>query len=345
MPLAQPLLLNSKKGNPVNRNSWRLARLVVGAAALGVTGWSLYVVGRHYGAPVLVAAAGVAVFDGAAYACQYLASEASAAGRSAVGARLASLAMLVMSIYLNIFHATLIHGGVPAAILFSAPSLALQAISELAWAGPRAQARKALGERPFRLPTLGGWAWLLAPKTAGGSVRKRALAHISNAERPDEEEPEKPRGARDVLREQFASMDPARAVRIVAASHPHLSHAELASLLIEHGVVVDAVDVALALDAPREHVRVERVSDPHHDAHHDAPQVGELPPLNKAQAIVEAASRLGDDATAAEVVRLVHERHRLKVDPPYVRTVLSRESKKKQPDDGSGVGQGGGGYA
>lgn len=329
----------------MNRTTWRVALAIVSLAALGVTGWSLYAVARHYQAPSPVGGAAVAVFDGTAYACLYLASEASKAGRSAIGARLVSLGMAGISVYLNRFHAQLIDGGLPACLLFSTPTLALLAVSELSWAGPRAEARKTLGEHPFRLPQFGGWAWLLAPMTAGVSVRQRALAHIDNAERPDDEEPEKPRGARDVLREQFASMDPARAVRIVAASHPHLSHAELASLLIEHGVVLDALDVALVLDAPREHVRVERVTSPHHDAHHDAPQVGELPPVNKAQAIVEAASRLGDDASAADVVRLVHQRHRLKVDPPYVRTVLSRESKKKPPADGGGVGQGGGGYA
>jgi hypothetical protein len=68
------------------------------------------------------------------------------------------------------------------------------------------------------------------------------------------------------------------------------------------------------------------------DAHHDAPQVGAGHPagvdIAKSTAILDAASTLGGDAGAARIVDLVRRRHRLDVEPNYVRAVLSREAKK-----------------
>jgi hypothetical protein len=68
------------------------------------------------------------------------------------------------------------------------------------------------------------------------------------------------------------------------------------------------------------------------DAHHDAPLVGAGHPgggdIAKSTAILDAASTLGGDAGAARIVDLVRRRHRLDVEPNYVRAVLSREAKK-----------------
>ncbi|MEV5770105.1 hypothetical protein AB0L49_02375 [Streptomyces antimycoticus] len=245
----------------MNRNAWRAAIGVVSIAAIATTGWSLYAVARHYDAPKGIAGAAVAVFDGAAYACLHLASEASAAGRSAVGARLSALAMAAVSVYLNVTHADLIGGGLAAALLFSVPTLALLAVSELSWAGPRAEARAKLGERPFRLPAFGGWAWLLAPVRAGRGVKARAVDHIEHAGQPPGQHLDKSWTATDRLREHFSTMDPAEAIRIAHESQPALPPAELAALLVTYGVIVDAVQVALVLHQAPAKVTVERGPD------------------------------------------------------------------------------------
>ncbi|MDT3395457.1 DUF2637 domain-containing protein [Streptomyces sp. B1866] len=336
----------------MKRLAWRAAITLVSLAAIATTGWSLYAFARHYNTPQPVAVAAVAAFDGAAYALLRLASEASAAGRSAAGARLAALGMTAASVYLNTTHARLIHGGAPAAVFFAVPTAALLLVSELAWAGPRAAARAQRGDRPFRPPAFGGWAWLLAPVLAGQGVRSRAVAHIETAGAPASpaNAPAPSRhSASEVLRRRFAEMDPADAIRIAHDAQPGLTPAELAALLITYGVVVDAVQVALVLNGRSRQVEVDRADD--HDApdaHHDAPQVTALPPVTKAQAILDAAAHLGTSATAAAIVARVERINRITVDDRYVRTVLSRARQARSTSSGSGaegIGQGGGGYA
>ncbi|MBC3988039.1 DUF2637 domain-containing protein [Streptomyces sp. AC563] len=324
--------------------AWRAALTVVSGAAIATTGWSLYEVARHYETPKGIAVAAVAVFDGAAYACLRLASEASAAGRSAAGARLATVAMAAVSVYLNRFHADLIGGGTAAALLFAVPTLALLVVSELAWAGPRAAARAARGEQPYRLPAFGAWAWLLAPYTAGVAVRERALAHIeTGGQRPAA--PPAPRTASAALRDHFAGMDPADAIHIAHDAQPDMPPAELAALLRTYGVNVDTVQVALVLGGGPAEVTVDRApADDADDAPHDAPQVGALPPVTKAQAIIDAAAHLGAGASAPDIVRRVERVNRIVTDDRYVRTVLSRDRKARGAGN-EGIGQGGGGYA
>ncbi|MFB7289000.1 hypothetical protein [Actinacidiphila glaucinigra] len=328
----------------MNRNAWRAALAIVSIAALATTGWSLYAVARHYDAPKLIALAAFLVFDGIAYACLHLSSEASAAGRSALGARLASLGMVGVSVYLNRFHADLINGGTAATLLFAVPSVGLLVLSELSWAGPRAEARAARSEQPYRLPAFGGWAWALAPRLAGRTVKARAVQHIENGAPP----PAPPaatadrHSATEVLRRRFAEMNPADAIRIAHDAQPDLPPTELAALLVTYGVIVDMVQVALVLHGPAERITVERGDAD--DADPDAEQVGALPPPSKAQAILDAAAHLGPKPKAADIVDRVRRINRITVDEPYVRTVLSREAKKAKTTD-DGIGQGGGGYA
>ncbi|MEU1805855.1 hypothetical protein [Streptomyces sp. NPDC019937] len=330
--------------------AWRAALTVVSLAAIATTGWSLYAVARHYDAPDFIGYAAVAVFDGAAYACLHLASEASKAGRSAAGARLAALVMTGTSVYLNNFHADLIGGGLAAALLFSVPTLALLAVSELSWAGPRAAARAELGERPFRLPAFGGWAWLLAPRRAGRTVKQRAVDHIEHGGQtpPTAPAPAPSRRATDILRDRFAEMDPADAVRIAHDAQPDMPPGELAALLVTYGVIVDAVQVALVLNGRPPSIDLDRDDQRDaDDAQHDASQVPALPPVTKSQAIIDAAAHLGAAARAADIAARVQRINRITVDPGYVRAVLSREAKKaaREAREDEGVGQGGGGYA
>ncbi|MFE9853571.1 MULTISPECIES: hypothetical protein [Streptomyces] len=328
----------------------RLAKAVVSVAALATTGWSLYAVARHYEAPKPIAVGIFAVFDGIAYAALHLASEASAAGRSAFGARLTAFGMAGVSVYLNRFHADLIHGGLPAALLFAIPTIGLLLLSELSWAGPRAAARAERGaEQPYRLPAFGGWAWALAPHLAGKTVRSRAIAHImSEPEPPAPAAPEPParHSATEVLRRRFAEMDPADAIRVAHDAQPDMPPADLASLLVTYGVIVDAVQVALVLHDQPERITVDRDDTDDTDGDTppdtgDTPQVSP-PALTKKQAVLDALTALGPEGfTPKDVVDRVRRINRLDVKPDYVRTVRHRAQKDQQADGGDRPMEGG----
>ncbi|MGP4084159.1 hypothetical protein [Streptomyces sp. KR55] len=143
--------------------------------------------------------------------------------------------------------------------------------------------------------------------------------------------------ATEVLRERFAEMDPADAIRLAADARPDAPPAELAAMLVGYGVVVDAVAVALVLGHKPAEYEVHRP-----DAA-DAPQVNALPAVNLQGAIEEAASILGPDAKAKAIAEHLERTRRLVVDEPYIRTALSRAAKK--PQGGSGGDQMRGGYA
>ncbi|MFF3060885.1 conjugal transfer protein [Streptomyces sp. NPDC057909] len=145
--------------------------------------------------------------------------------------------------------------------------------------------------------------------------------------------------ATEVLRRSFAEMDPADAIRIAHDARPDTPPAELASLLITYGVIVDAVQVALVLGGGHPLVTVERGDTD--DAPGDAPQVTNRPALTKTQAIVNAQQALGPDVTAAEIVDHVQRISGINTDENYVRTVRSREAKKRPPNSGGRPMEGG----
>ncbi|WP_156722635.1 hypothetical protein [Streptomyces apocyni] len=136
--------------------------------------------------------------------------------------------------------------------------------------------------------------------------------------------PARPHSAQEVLRRKFAEMDPADAVRIAHDAQPDMPPAELASLLVSYGVVVDAVQVALILGNQPPEYEVHRP-----DAV-DALQVNALEPVTVEAAVVEAASILGPDAKAREIAEHLERHRRLVVGEPYIRTALSRAAKKPQ---------------
>lgn len=323
----------------------RLARAVIYLAAASMASWSLFVVAHDiYGVPKALAVIVAAVFDGAALACLSLASDAVQESRSAAGPRLATLALAGVSVFLNVTHARHINGGLPAALLFAAPTIALLVVSDLSWAATRARVRAARGETPMTLPVFGAWGWMLAHSQAWQATKDKAVAHVTGGQTSPQEVSHDRRTDVEVVRDHFAGVGPVDAIRIAHDAHPELPPAALVDLLAEYGVDVEVLLVSLVLHQRRPMIEVERAEEGDAaDAHHDAPKVGELPPGPKADAIRDAASLLGPDAPASDVVDLVAVRHNLSVGENYVRTVLSRDNRKPKPVDG--VGQGGGGYA
>jgi hypothetical protein len=142
---------------------------------------------------------------------------------------------------------------------------------------------------------------------------------FSPAERP------RPASATEALRDHFASMDPADAIRLAHDARPDAPPAELASLLGTYGVPVDPVAVALILGQEPAEYTVER------PAAGVAPQLSELPALGVQGAVEEAATALGEAASPREIAAHLERTRRLVVPENHVRAALSRAAKKTEP--------------
>jgi len=112
-----------------------------------------------------------------------------------------------------------------------------------------------------------------------------------------------------------------RAVRAALQTMPDASAGDIVEQLARVGITVD-----------EDTVRSVREGGDAADAHHDALHVNAASEIAKSEAIRDAASVLGGDARAAQIVDLVRERHHLEVEPNYVRAVLSREAKRNGGD-------------
>jgi hypothetical protein len=137
----------------------------------------------------------------------------------------------------------------------------------------------------------------------------------------------RPASATEVLRARFADMDPADAIRLAHDARPDAPPAELAQLLGTYGVPVDPVAVALVLGQQPPEYTVDRP-----DAA-VAPQLSELPALGVQGAVEEAATALGEDASARQIAEYLERNRRLVIPENHIRTALSRAAKKTEPED------------
>uniref|UniRef100_UPI0036D2A0F1 hypothetical protein n=1 Tax=Peribacillus butanolivorans TaxID=421767 RepID=UPI0036D2A0F1 len=165
-----------------------------------------------------------------------------------------------------------------------------------------------------------------------------ALAGMFSAAAPAavEQAPTKPGlpSATEAVRTHLAGMDPVDAIRLAADARPDAPPAELSSVLAYYGFSIDPAAVALVLGQRPPEYEVQRSDTPAHQ------QVSALPPVNLQGAVEEAASALGPDAKAKDIVEHIARHRRLVVDEPYVRTALSRAAKKPpapvKRDEGNG---------
>ncbi|KAB7850149.1 DUF2637 domain-containing protein [Streptomyces mobaraensis] len=353
-------------GKIKSRLVWWISLGIIGGAAAGMTGWSLYFVAHHrYGVPGLLAVGPAAVFDGTAMACLYLAGQAVRERRSALGPHLATLGMATVSIYLNRLHADLIHGGGGAFLLFAMPTVALLVLAGLSWSAQRARQRAQDGDVPVSLPKLGFWAWLLATDEAWKRTKDEVEAHVSGTDklRPASgQAPVKPRTAAEALRAHFATLNPVDAIRTAHSAMPTATPGQLAAELERYDIHVSAVDVAFVLGYQPPTARVDRP-----DAVRTAPdalasqepkkpltsadilsgqpdtvadaarQLISLGITDKGKAVPLIVSALGLDDAKADSVRRTFDRQ------------LGKHGSASSSDGqlilGDGIGQGGGGYA
>lgn len=134
--------------------------------------------------------------------------------------------------------------------------------------------------------------------------------------------PARSASATDVLRARFAGMDPADAIRFASEARPDAPPAELAAILGTYDVHVDPVAVALVLGQRPPEYTVDRP-----DAG-VALQLSELPALGVQGAVEEAATALGEDASARDIAEHLERHRRLVVPENHVRAALSRAAKK-----------------
>ncbi|WP_018680307.1 DUF2637 domain-containing protein [Actinokineospora enzanensis] len=139
------------------------AWLVVVAAALGISWWSLFDYARTFAIPTPLAATVSLVFDAAALIVAGLAQRYASSPDSGAGPRLTMLVLLAGSIYLNWEHAASKGYGVQASIMFAAPAAIGIVLFELQMAWRSRAARRARGRVAPPLPVIGAWRWVLHP--------------------------------------------------------------------------------------------------------------------------------------------------------------------------------------
>lgn len=151
----------------------RFGWLAVAGAALAISTWSLYWVGRHFGLPEPIAWLVSMSFDGAALVCADIALRyARTHGDSGLVARFFVIVFAGCSAYLNSAHAGLAGLGTPARVLFAVPPVVAVVVFEVHDRFERRTALRAAGRSAAALPAFGVWAWALFPFKTLRAVRE-----------------------------------------------------------------------------------------------------------------------------------------------------------------------------
>lgn len=241
--------------------------LVIIAAALGLSTWSLYALAHDtYRVPMALAAVVSAVFDGGALVAADLRLAHAREGESGGGARLAVLAFAAGSVFLNATHALHDAYGTPGAVLFSAPAVVAMIVFELK---SRHTYRTELGRHGRLappLPPFGKLAGLLHPLATFTKVRDITGSRITSI----------PVTVLDWTTESLETPDPlnttvdgaalaadtpppwtdmSKADAVIRADRilPHRTSTELAAVLAEVGVQITAGAVRTARTRARNH--------------------------------------------------------------------------------------------
>lgn len=144
----------------INRFGW----LVILSSCLGTSGWSLYFVARHLGAPIVISAVVSATLDGVALLSADYALKYARSGDSGTGPRFTVYVFAGLSAYLNFQHALIAGEPKFAGILWAIPAIGAVVVFEwhTRWE-KRASLTRANKTVP-PLPTMGFWTWALFPR-------------------------------------------------------------------------------------------------------------------------------------------------------------------------------------
>lgn len=336
----------------------RCALFLVMGSALTVGTWSIYtLLTERFETPHLVAFLGAGMYDAAALFFARLAQAYATSPDSGLVPRLAMLAMICTSSWVNWQHALLEHWGRVGCVVLAGAPIVAELAFELYHRWVHREALRAQGRVPSALPVLGKWAWLLHPKQAFEVVDQTVAARLSAA--TDEAPQFTP--TREALHADEAPHQDDASHRSEA---PHglipVPEYVLRALATAAGAPTSAAPLALeaaapAADAPAEaaaqtdEAPVESAS--LHDAaapaappvqrrtapvvkRSAAPEALHLDGLSKAAAVRVMREAL--PAASATEIALHLEGHGITAEPGYVRTVLSRDTKPKGRTAGNG---------
>lgn len=158
------------------------AAVLTGVAALAMSWWSIYTVGRHLDIPVVLAGGLSSVFDLAALVLVGLSQQYAATRHAGSGAgpRLALLLMLAGSVFLNVRHAQISGAGATGMVAYAAPAVVAVLLVELHLRFANHQTRHDLGRVAPTLPVLGGWAVVLYPGRSLRVIRTVVAARLDD---------------------------------------------------------------------------------------------------------------------------------------------------------------------
>ncbi|WP_143660737.1 DUF2637 domain-containing protein, partial [Streptomyces fradiae] len=152
--------------------------ILVMAAALGVGTWSIYtLLTEVFGTPRPIAILGCGLFDVAGIFFALLAQSYATTTDSGLAPRLAMLAMVTTSSWVNWKHAHMENWGTVGGIIFAAAPAIAELAFEMWHRYEHRETLRRLGRVADSLPVLGKWAWIAHPIRS----RKALDAHIKAA--------------------------------------------------------------------------------------------------------------------------------------------------------------------
>jgi Protein of unknown function (DUF2637) len=154
-------------------NDWfsRFGWAIVLSAALSMSAYSLFFVGRHLGMPVPFAAIVSVCFDGVAVLSADYSLRYARMGLTSTGPQLTVYLFGGLSAYLNTLHAYFGHEVSTAKILWAAPPIAAILVFEFHNRWARLSALRAANRIPDALPSLGRHSWVHHPVESFQTIR------------------------------------------------------------------------------------------------------------------------------------------------------------------------------
>lgn len=313
----------------------RGALFLVMGAALTVGTWSIYtLLTNRFHAPIPVAIFGSVMFDAAALYFARLAQKYATSPDSGLVPRLAMLAMVTASSWVNWQHALLEHWGKVGCVVLAAAPCISEVAFELHHRYVHKESLRAQGRVPSALPVVGKWAWLLHPGRAYRVIDTAVVTRLERiadeaqritpaieAHRPTAASPSDAGDAQQVTLPEYV-------VRALTAASPHQPQPPAAPEADD----APAEAPAHVSDAPVERREARQTPPPAAPRvtsvvkGSEAPRITDIASLSKAAAV----RAIRDAYPAASNAEIAHHlaQHGVTADAAYIRTVLSRTAKK-----------------
>jgi hypothetical protein len=176
------------RGHSVSDWAIRIVLVLVMAAALAVGTWSIYtLLTGKLNAPEPIAFLGCGMFDVAALFFALLSQRYAVTTDSGLAPRLAMLAMVSTSAWVNWQHGKLEHWGIVGSVILAAAPVIAELAFEMFHRYAHRETLRRLGRVAQTLPVIGKWAWIFHPirsrKTIDAHIQAALTEHEAIAER------------------------------------------------------------------------------------------------------------------------------------------------------------------